>query len=227
MKGLKTILGVVSVITLLSLEGKLQAIDTAPENGATAAAQLGVRTFEKIISGENADKFGFSFRGDSPRLQGDPLRIVVIPSDRLKNFPVDNDNPEQLLLETDEFIYPIHVGGKVQSSLSVRKISGEKNWTTTSYAPEDDLAELYVRYRKPDSFIVQVPVLKIIFLGDFHEGKLFLTPMVDLSQFNLQAGIASPAKDVIRKIQSAAKSGPVGLDKRRPPRQYGETPRSP
>jgi hypothetical protein len=55
-------------------------------------------------------------------------------------------------------------------------------------------------------FVVEVPGLKLVFVGYRAEGRIVLTPILDDAGFQFKAGQAIPAEKVFARIRVAAKS---------------------
>jgi hypothetical protein len=109
--------------------------------------------------------------------------------------------------------YPVLVGHQVRSSITVG--AGTKGWEVTSFGSPNRarllsraLAESAETAHVSSSslFVVEVPGLKLLFVGYRVEGRIFLTPILDDPSFQFKAGQPISADKVFARIRVAAKS---------------------
>lgn len=176
------------------------------------AARAALDTFGRLVSEENYAQLGF----DSPReVQqaelGEPLMEYMIRLDALQGYQEGSD-PEELLVPTQQLIYPVVVGGKVRSAVTLSKASGE--WKVVGFG-KPMLARLLDEQRSSlesargtaatPAFAVRIPALNVYFLGTREDSRLLFTPLFDDSRIDLKKGEAVPAGEVLQRLAPIAR----------------------
>lgn len=109
--------------------------------------------------------------------------------------------------------YPVLAGGQIRSSITVGAVA--KGWEATSYGSPNQAKLLSltraanieaVKLPAAAYFVVEVPGLKLMFVGHRAEGRVLLTPVLDDAGFQFRAGQPISADKVFVRIQVAAKS---------------------
>ena len=101
---------------------------------------------------------------------------------------------------TTETFYPVAVGGETRSSVTV--VKKERGFVPSSFG-KASIAKGLARYRGQDTtgtFVVQIPVLGLYFLGRRTEGRLVLTPVVESVRPPLQPGAVLPVEEIVKAI---------------------------
>ena len=175
-----------------------------------AAARRGLEVFRAMTQRKSfAQSLGLDAPAQASDLRlGPPLQAHWVRLDRLQQFRPGND-AEKLLEPVHEIIYPIIAREQLAYSTTVSFSGVKNNWEASGWSPADLLRRLdqLEQYKtSKSSFLVKIPALNLIFLGDRLRGQLMLIPIADSPRFNFKAGQTLPAEDVFEKLVSAAKS---------------------
>lgn len=192
---MKTIYLIFALFILLSVTVNSQGKD--PQE----AAANSLKTFKNLITEQNFKAMGFeSMREINEAKLGDPLKVYAVPLDKLQKYQQGSD-PNSLLVDQSAFMYPIKVGDKTRSSISISK--GENGWSSSNFG-RPNYAKMLGRYQMKNSFIVNVMSLNLSFVAERSEEGLMLTPVWDVDEFDFKAGEQMPADKVFSTILPAA-----------------------
>jgi hypothetical protein len=177
---------------------------------SSPVARSSLATFGKLVSPENAVRMGFANPAEVQRAQLDnPLGDYMVRLDELSQY--HGADPSSLLHSTGLVTYPVKVGEKVQSSVTLRK--QDSQWKAVSFgspllttALHDARDGVVKRERRAsqDFFQVRVPALNLHFVGHMVDGKLMLTPVRDIEAYGLKKGDTQPAAMIFAKLQPEA-----------------------
>jgi hypothetical protein len=180
--------------------------------GIKAEAAKGLSMFGALVNSKNFKQMGFESVEEvkSAALEV-PLKEYIVPLDPLRKYEPNTD-PRTLLSDTGEVTYPVRVGDRVRSSLTVSNAEGK--WKPISFG-DANLHKLLARIRdenlrtsglqKTDYFIVRIPALNLVFLGYEKEDRLLLVPILDDSAYGFRAGGSIQARDVFVRVREAAR----------------------
>jgi hypothetical protein len=147
-------------------------IPQAPPDADQAAAK-GMIVIEKIVKNDKneAEPLGFAsadeVTADNMKI-GRAMPVMEITPQRLKSSSL---HPAQLLMETYQYIYPITVGGKVRSSITVRKMQTGK-WRAVGFGAVGGPLAAEERNILDSAFIVRFFALDRVFLGTSRGNEL-------------------------------------------------------
>ena len=194
---------IISFIAIIIMISQLNAQDDNTRELKTQAVKA-LESFSKIVSKTNYKTLGFENAGEISKASlGVPIRVFMIRLDHLKEYKREND-PSELLVGGDYYIYPVLVGNKVRSAIDMEK-SG-KTWKATGYGGSNLIKTITgirsrvsekTRVDKSKFFLVRIPALNQIFIGFGSGSKLMLTPRVDIPEYKFKEGEPIPAKDVM------------------------------
>ncbi len=187
-----------------------------PQSASSAeAASNGLATLRKLVNASNYRSMGFESQDElSSASLGDPLRVFMVRLDQLREFSSGAD-PEKLLSDVGEELYPVLVKGAPRSAVLVQK-QGEQ-WSPVRYGGANLVKALAqrrsensatVKAAAPAYFEVHVAALNLYFLGYRQEAKLMLIPLADDPQYKLTAGTPLLAADAFVILVPAAKAVP-------------------
>lgn len=196
------------VMTTLACRGGQK--QPRPAHQSQEAATQGLETLRQIITAQNYKGMGFESVDEvKSATLGEPLGVFYVHLDQLKEYQPGSD-PEKLLTDVGQMVYPVAVKDQVRSSVVVAKSddvwkaarSGGPNVIQAISRARSTVASS----EKPpaSTFVVQVPALNFYFVGYRADGKLMLTPILDDPQYNFKAGVPLPAEDVFRALTAAA-----------------------
>lgn len=141
--------------------------------------------------------------------RGQKLNVFILGLDKLKAFQPDG-MAKKILVDTKEIVYPIYVGGKLKTAISIRK--GDGGWNTASMGSGE--IQFLEPIRKTHSqannideksyFIVRIPPMYLSFLGYEKGADLFLIPTHEHSDMNFEIGKSVLAEQIILQIQPFA-----------------------
>lgn len=181
----------------------------ADESQPTARGAL--VNFGKLVSEKNATRMGFAKPSDVQRAQLDtPLGDFIVRLDELGQYRAGSD-PSALLHPTGQITYPVKVGERVQSSITLHK--DNSTWRAVSYgspmlitALQDTRDVVVKRERREikEFFQVRIPALNLHFIGHMAGDKLMLTPVRDMEMYGLKKGDTQAAAQLFAKLQPAA-----------------------
>lgn len=204
-----------SIITvlLLSLFSMGQGDSKATLAETQGAASQALAAFRKVVNEENFRALGFRSVGEASSASlGTPMRVYTIPLDRLKEYQ-PGTNPNDLLDDIGQVIYPVMKEGEVRSALFVERT--KNGWKGTGYG-SPTLAKLLDTARRKDStasgvpldsyFIVQIPALNLYFVAHRKNQNLLLTAVADDPTVSIRAGTVMQAGEVLEALLPAAKA---------------------
>jgi hypothetical protein len=173
---------------------------------AQRAAEKGRKTLEQLVKNDDkhAQELGLTSSAEArDTALGTPFPILFVELEKLKQFQRGED-PRNLLEPTDEFIYPILVGGNVKSSLTVTRTP--QGWRATAWGA-DKLIRLLDNARVADSnFLVSIPSLNLQFIGDITEEPFKMIPILDERRYGFMRMRPLPAQEVFAKLLPEAKA---------------------
>lgn len=142
---------------------------------------------------------------------GEPIMEYRIGLDVLEKYK-RGQNPKELLVDVQRVHYPVYSGGRLISCLSLRK-EGE-HWKLTAIGEQlihfvqpakNLLMQLHRTNRADLYFIVHIPGMYQVFVGNYSGSTLYLTPTYehpDLLTFKLHKSYL--ADDILLQLKSRA-----------------------
>ncbi|KPK91871.1 MAG: hypothetical protein AMJ94_06245 [Deltaproteobacteria bacterium SM23_61] len=209
---MKTLILFFAVVLLSFPAANAQTLSRVEGKGIKAEAAKGLAIFGGLVNSKNFKQMGFESVEEvkSAALEV-PLKEYIVPLDPLRKYEPNTD-PRTLLSDTGEVTYPVRVGDRVRSSLTISKAEGK--WKPISFG-DANLHKLVARIRdknsrtaglqKTDYFIVRIPALSLVFLGYEKEDRLLLVPILDDSAYGFRAGASIQARDVFVAVREAAR----------------------
>lgn len=208
---------------LLLAAAHVHAQPQAPAQGPRAAnlrilvdesqptARVALVKFGQLVSEKNATRMGFAKPGDVQRAQLDtPLGDFIVRLDELGQYRNGSD-PNALLHPTGQITYPVKVGERVQSSITLHKENS--TWRPVSYGSPmlitalQDTRDVVVKRERRESkefFQVRIPAFNLHFIGHMAGDKLMLTPVRDMEMYGLKQGDTQAAAQLFAKLQPLA-----------------------
>lgn len=179
-----------------------------------AVASAALPTFRQLVAQQkNYREMGFDSPDEISKASvGDPFQVFMVRLDELSKYN-ENQDPNGLLHERKQFLYPVVVGNQVRSSITVA--STAKGWEATSFGGFNRIKMLSkVRADSIETsklapsayFLVEVPGLKLVFVGYRAGGVLMLSPLLNDPSFNFREGVAMPASRAFTTLRPAVKS---------------------
>jgi hypothetical protein len=184
--------------------GSDAAAQPAPSPNAQAAAGQGLVTFRALVTKDNFKGLGFATVQDVQRATlGEPMKVFRVELDTLKRYRAET-KPNDLLVDGHRSLYPVHVDQSVATSLYVNE--HKDGWRPTDYG-NAAVARALTRYRESkDDFVVNVPALKVYFVGRRNDEALALIALIDDPRFSFKAGEVMPAERVFAVLQKEAEA---------------------
>ncbi len=183
---------------------------SAEARDSKSIAQASLATLVELASKDSA-ALGFASPGDAKRAELSlPLSDFIIGLDTLRTWQ-ENMDPLSLLRPTGLVIYPVHVAGSVQSSITVKKQNGQ--WQAVSFGAPKQAANVAgnrervskrINVRPENIFQVRIPAFNLSFIGHIENGKLMLSPVNDSPQYGYLAGVEVAAEQVLGRLQPDA-----------------------
>ncbi len=191
----------------LSLENP-RFLDVAKLPDLSAAAGKGLAQFRNLADAESYKDLGLPDLASAAKAGlGTPKRDFIIRLDQLKAYKPGADI-EGLLIDTKIVHYPVMVGGKAISSISLANQKGKWNLISVGDAQRTALRKAAIdnsvkRFAKAeeDHFIVRIPALNLEFTA-FRDraDALQLASVSDNPMAGLTAGEAEPAAKVLARL---------------------------
>jgi hypothetical protein len=206
-----TIAGVIIVLIILAVGVYLfffrgtsnQAEPSASQDAQTSATQ-GLETLKQMVNANNYQGMGFNSVQDAAAVTlGEPLPIYRIGLDQLKVFK-RGDDPQKLLADDKRILYPVLVNGQATSSISVE--AKNDGWRATDFGNANLMKAIARVQPAKGDFFVQIPALKVYFVGHIADNTLILTPTLDDPRFQFAAGKPLPADVALLAIQPTAQT---------------------
>lgn len=174
---------------------------------AEAAAARGLAILRAMTSDESRE-LGFTSSAEAARATvGAPLPVYSVELAALRNFKSGND-AGALLKAVPAFFYPVLLDGTVRSGVRVE--NNGTGWETTRVG-NAGLATAVARAQlalpmpdEPETALVQVLALNLVFVGQRNAGEWMLVPVIDDASVKLKAGSAERAADVLARLAPLA-----------------------
>lgn len=196
----------------ISERPKMFAVPKVPVQ-ARQAAEKGQDTLKLLVKDDDkhAQELGFASAAEAADTKlGNPYPIVFVELEKLKQWQPGDDpkNLSDLLEPTDQVIYPLIVGNKVKSSLTVTQIGA--GWRTTEWGAKERIRLLNAALDNArvaeSNFLVTIPALNLDFLGDMTDGPFRVIPIRDDPRYRLMRTESVSAKDLFIKLLPEAKA---------------------
>lgn len=180
------------------------------EHPAAEPATKSLQEIRGLVAEQNYRKLGFESLDEIARMTlGEPIPVYFVGLETLQKFN-PADDPNLLLTNPHEMIYPVLVDGKVRCSLGLKSNGGE--WQVRTFGrPRISRALAKLRdaaasgaLSQSDYFAVEIPAMYLIFIGHRAGGNLMLTYVHDDAGLGFVAGQTAPATEVFAKISEAA-----------------------
>lgn len=188
-----------------------QEVATEKTRAVASAALLTLRDLAR--QQKNYRELGFESLDEMGKIAiGEPYQVFMVRLDELNAY-TEGQDPNGLLHERKQFLYPVVIGDQVRSSITLA--STPKGWEAASFGSPNRMKLLSkaralsietTKLAPAAYFVVEVPGLKLVFVGYRAGGVLMLTPVLDDAAFKFQAGVAMAADKVFATIRVAAKS---------------------
>ncbi len=138
--------------------------------------------------------------------RGDKLKVYEISFISLANFKA-GDNTKNLLINNNEVVYPLYVGGELKTALSVRK--AKSTWETASMGSAEIhfLEKVRSAHSKANNinpksyYIVRIGSLYMSFLGYDKGNDLYLIPTHE-TDLKLEIGKEIAASELFPKLKT-------------------------
>lgn len=177
------------------------------------AADEGLAELPDLVTSDTAKGLGFTSKSEASTATVDkdfPLKAYTVELDALRKYKRGQD-AEKLLTDRNIIIYPIKVGEKVRSSMTISQLQ-DGTWDVTGWGAPGLIGELtdlkIPALKDKDTFIVVwIPELNLYFLGDRqHDRKLMLTSINSRPGLKLEKHVRKPASDVFLQLSKLSPS---------------------
>ena len=196
-------------IYLVDLAPIAFSIPQAP-TAANDAASSGKRILEHLVQNDKTLTQALGFRSadeatDANMKIGGAIAVMSISIDGLKGYTPGRDLAE-LFKPTDQFLYPIKVGEKVRSAITVKKMRRTGQWQAAAFgAFGAPLAAERLNILN-SVFIARLYELELWYLGSLRGTDLTLFPITfDPVHHDVAIGKQQNARDVLAKLMEEAK----------------------
>jgi hypothetical protein len=187
-------------------------------SAAIEEAQRSLRVLQRLETGRDHYKgLGFASRDEAKSAAlSEPMRLFVVPLDRLKEYQPGGD-PNRLLVDSNRLIFPVNVGGEHRSSLTLLLQDGK--WQVVSFgrpALTKALSDLRLKQATATRaaantfFAVHVPALRHYFIARREGAALLLAPLLADAALGWEAGQEIDAQRAFAALAPQAKELPTG-----------------
>ena len=204
-----------------------KTLNTHPMNditgfeNATEAANSGLQLFSSLVNDTNFKEMGFPETIDPNKTLeiSVPLKSYFVRHDALKTYQ-ENENAKDLLIDQNEFIYPVYYDRKLVSSVVVNLKEGQ--WVVKSVGDSNfikDVINARESHSKSSTIsesayaVVKIPSLYYIFLGHEQDATIMFTHIHDNKNKNFAKSKTQHAKDVFAAIKPDALTNNFALNK--------------
>jgi len=187
-------------------------VEPAAQSAAAQAFQaFGGLTGQRPVGVPAADKM-------NKAALGDPLVVNMVRLDELQNYQfAPATDPAALLHDLQTLVYPIHVAGKPNGEMVMRKVDGA--WSVRGFAGPahvqavENVSAQLAKAGVPagSTMLVRVPAMGIEFVAFRDAAGLKLTPVADFAAGGLIAGQTLPASRVFAQLSPLAVQQQPGL----------------
>jgi hypothetical protein len=177
------------------------------------AATAGLDTLRRLAGAGNFREMGFEAPEQAQAATlGEPLHVYLVRLDQLRAYQPGTD-PESLLNDVGQDLYPVRVANGTRSSILVAKTAA--GWRAVGFggaklakAADQRRMEKMAEAKAPPTAYAEIHVaaLNLYFLS-YREGtQLMLVPLVDDPDKRFHVGIPIPAGDAFALLARQAKS---------------------
>ncbi len=181
------------------------------EHPAVEPATKSLQEIRGLVAEQNYRKLGFESLDEIARMTlGEPIPVYFVGLETLRKFNPDDD-PNALLTDPHEMIYPVLVDGQARCSLGLKSSGGE--WQVRTFgrprisralAKMRDAQAASGNLSQADYFAVEISSMYLVFIGHRAGGNLLLTYVHDDADLGFETGQTAPASEVFAKISKTA-----------------------
>ena len=192
-------------------------IAAEPPQAATEEAQRSLAALPEFATEETHKGLGFKSLDEvKSATLGAPLQVFTVRLDALRDYRPQTD-PNSLLVDAHQLIYPVVVGGQPRSSITLHELDGKWQVTTVG-RPALTQALVQARQRHIERtkaktgslFVVNIPALNLHFIGQREGGALKLTPIVSDPELNTEEGRPVEAQALFSALVPRAREHATG-----------------
>jgi hypothetical protein len=200
-----------------SVQASVYLVDTAPTAvsvpqppyAANEAASTGKTIVEWVVQNDKEQALALGFRSadeatDANMKIGSAIAVMSIDVDTLKGYSPGSDLTG-LFKPTDQFIYPITVGGKVRSAITVRKVKKTGLWKAIAFGAYGAPLAAEQLNILDSAFIVRLYELELWFLGTLSGQELTFFPLKLAPAHGISIGKQENGHDALTKLAEEAK----------------------
>jgi hypothetical protein len=166
------------------------------------AAKDGLATFQKLVTPQNYRGLGFTSPEDAQKAHlGDPIAGYRIGLDALKGYK-QGTKIDDIMVDAKRSLYPVIVDERVATSIYVTQ--DDDGWRATDFG-NAAVARAVTTYRHDKrDIVVQIPALKVYFVGRRTDGGVTLTAVMDDPRLGFKAGQTMSADQALSVLQRTA-----------------------
>lgn len=166
------------------------------------AANEGLSTFKKLVTPQNYQALGFASTEDAQRAQlGEPMKTYRITLDALRGYQAGT-MVSDILVDARRSLYPVEVDHRVATSIYVTQ--ADDGWRATDFGNAAVARAIATFRRDKNDFVVQIPALKIYFLGRRADNNVTFTAVANEPRLGFKAGESMLADRALSTLQRAA-----------------------
>jgi hypothetical protein len=198
------------------IQASVYLVDTAPAafsvpqppDAANEAASTGKTIVEQVVQNDKEQAGPLGFRSadeatDANMKIGSAIAVMSISVDSLKGYSPSRDLAG-LFKPTDQFIYPITVGGKVRSAITVRKMQKTGQWKAIAFGAYGVPLAAEQLNILDSVFFVRLYELELWFLGTLSGQELTLFPIKLTPAHGISIGKQENGRDALTKLAEEA-----------------------
>lgn len=185
------ILSITAFLSLASAVFFIACSSSSTPTTSTTAAEDGLATLRNMANGDDFAFFGYTSESEvGSEVLGDPLEVKELDIDAL----LATDTPtDSLIIETNEFLFPVLVNGVPIQAISVELMDDEGEWEyieTESNVDIEKALEIIAAnsLNRDDCFLLDLEQIELVFVGYSEGGRIMLIPLYSNTTDSFVAG---------------------------------------
>jgi hypothetical protein len=188
--------------------GSIRVSFSSPKDAAVGALPV----LGELVGSSPASERGFNSASEVQSANVEAgVPVMFVRLDHLVRYQ-KGQNTKSLLLDLQQYLYPLTVGGYVRSSVLVGK-RADGDWEALeignrklalSLSAQQKQAEATRVLDRGSPALVQIPTVSASLLSHSESGRHWLTPLYDIPDTGLKAGVSLPADEVLSVLAKIA-----------------------
>jgi hypothetical protein len=171
----------------------------SPAQQPQEAASNAMEQLRKLVNEQNYKGLGFRSVEEVKQAQfGQPMAVYYVGLEKMKAYRAGQD-ANSLLTRSAETIYPVVVGGRVRTGVTI--VHNEQGYESSSFGNADIVQKLTGYRQSAAEFAVRIPAFNLYFVGRQASARVVLVPIANNPRLKAQAGEATPLEAVVGQLR--------------------------